>query len=404
MGKVKWTYEACKEEALKYESRIKFSKSNGSAYNSARKNGWLDNICSHMEFIQLPKNFWNKDRCLEEALKYKTREEFKKGSSKAYHVAIRREWYSDICAHMDEIRKPNGYWSFERCKEEALKYSNTTDFINNSIGAYNACTKNKWLEELTKHFKIRGTLKKRFIYAYEFEDNYVYVGLTYDIEKRQISHSISGSVFKHIESTKLKFNFIQITENPIDVEKAKELEGYYLNKYIKEKWIPLNKRKTGGVGGNIYKWTYDNVKNEAFKYKYKTDFIKNSCSAYDAALKNGWLEDVCSHMEIKKRCGYWTIAKCIELSVGCNTISEYRNRSESAYVSVLRNKWQSVVFEKFKVLRLSEKYWTYEKCVQVVKEFKNYKELRKTYYGAYKTINKNKWQNIINIYFKKDEV
>mgnify|MGYP003602204033 CR=1 FL=1 len=404
MSKLKWTFKACKEEALKYDSRVKFSKSNGSAYNSARKNEWLNDICSHMEFIQLPKDFWDKSKCLEEALKYRTREEFKKSSSKAYHFAVRREWYDDICLHMDEIRKPNGYWSFERCKDEALIYNNTTDFINGSVSAYNSCRKNKWLKELTTHFKIKGTLKKRFIYAYEFEDNHVYVGLTYNVVKRQVGHSISGSVFKHIENTKSKFNFIQITESPVDIEKAKELEDYYLNKYIKEGWIPLNKIKTGGVGGNIHKWTYDNVKNEALKYKNRGEFSRNSASSYIAALKNKWLEDVCSHMESKKRCNYWTIDRCIELSVGCSTISEYRNKSESAYMVVLKNKWKSLVFKNFEVLRLSEKYWTYEKCVEVIKKFKNYKELRKVHYGAYKTINKNKWQESINIYFKKDEV
>ncbi len=51
----------------------------------------------------------------------------------------------------------------------------------------------------------------------------------------------------------------------------------------------------------------------------------------------------------------------------------------------------------FLVLYLSER-------IKNEKLLKINKELREVHYGAYKTINKNKWQESINIYFKKDEI
>jgi hypothetical protein len=44
-----WTFERCKEEAMKYNKRNVFKLGSNGAYNSARKNGWLDGVCSHMK-------------------------------------------------------------------------------------------------------------------------------------------------------------------------------------------------------------------------------------------------------------------------------------------------------------------------------------------------------------------
>ena len=48
------------------------------------------------------------------------------------------------------MRKPNGYWTKEKCKEEIEKYTNRSEFQKKSKGAYKACFKNKWIDELFK--------------------------------------------------------------------------------------------------------------------------------------------------------------------------------------------------------------------------------------------------------------
>jgi hypothetical protein len=42
--------ENCATEALKYMNRRAFSLGNSSAYHGADVNGWLDEICAHMDF------------------------------------------------------------------------------------------------------------------------------------------------------------------------------------------------------------------------------------------------------------------------------------------------------------------------------------------------------------------
>lgn len=39
-------------------------------------------------------------------------------------------------------------------------------------------------------------------------------------------------------------------------------------------------------------WSYENVKEEALRFKRRSDFQKNSLSAYTIAYKNSWLDDV----------------------------------------------------------------------------------------------------------------
>lgn len=48
-------------------------------------------------------------------------------------------------------RKPRNYWTYEKCKEESLKYDNRKDFKENSSSAYNTSLKNNWLNDICKH-------------------------------------------------------------------------------------------------------------------------------------------------------------------------------------------------------------------------------------------------------------
>jgi len=48
-------------------------------------------------------------------------------------------------------KKPNGYWTKEKCQEEALKYKIKKDFIKNCRATYDAVSRNKWLNEICSH-------------------------------------------------------------------------------------------------------------------------------------------------------------------------------------------------------------------------------------------------------------
>lgn len=132
-----WTYEKCKEEASKYETRSQFYKGNSSAYNASRSNGWLDDF-----FVR--KN-WDYKACREEAKKYSTINEFSKGCHKAYTVALERnwlqKWFHD--ARHDKVSQ----WTEEMCLKEAKKYTSKVAFQKGSVTAYQVALRKGWIKD-----------------------------------------------------------------------------------------------------------------------------------------------------------------------------------------------------------------------------------------------------------------
>lgn len=141
-----WTYETIRDEALKYKTRGEFQNKSGRAYAVAIKNGWLDSFCKHMIEAKHPNGYWTFDRTREEALKYNNKSDFSKNSNKAYNAAKRNGWLLDICAHMNDGKKPNGYWTLDNVRIEALKYKSRSEFKRNSASAYSYALKNNWLD------------------------------------------------------------------------------------------------------------------------------------------------------------------------------------------------------------------------------------------------------------------
>jgi predicted GIY-YIG superfamily endonuclease len=293
-----WTKDKCQEEALKYKTRIDFKKKSP-AYSQVVKNKWLYELCSHMTYLQKPKDYWTKEKCQEEALKYDTKNEFK-NNSMLYYYSIKNNWLNDICKHMKEIRKPNGYWCYDKCKEESIKYETRSDFQKYSSSAYKKSQQNGWLEEICLHMFKPKNLSYRCIYACEFEDNCVYVGLTNNIKTRKNKHLTykNGPVYKHIKETNTLPNFIKLTEY-LCVEEAILNEGKYVDKYKNDGWKILNSAKTGSVGSNIIYWTKEKCYEESLKYNKITEFMKKSAGAYGAAYRNGWIYEF--NFKIKKR-------------------------------------------------------------------------------------------------------
>jgi hypothetical protein len=289
-----WIKEKCAEEALKYSFRSEFEKYSGGAYYSALRHNWLDDICLHMITHIKPNGYWTYEKCKEEALKCSNKIEFKKNFSRAYFNSRKNNWLDDICLHMTVLRNSNGCWTYEKCKEEALKYKTRSEFNKYCSGGYNSAWKNNWLDDICSHMKIIGNLMKRCVYVYEFPNNYAYVGLTHDFDERNDKHlnintiKISGQVAKHIIKTNL-YPISKLLTDYINIEEAKKFEKYYYDKYKNNDWVMLNKNKTGGIGGNYIVWTKEKCLNELYKYG---DIIKlkiNHKYVYNKIIKNNWL-------------------------------------------------------------------------------------------------------------------
>lgn len=144
-----WNRETCYNEAKKYKTRGEFCEGSKGAYIKALKTGWIDEYSWLKSRQKVSAGFWdNYEHCYEEAKKYTSRRRFQKESTGAYAKALKNGWLNDY-TWLTEIHKPNGYWTYETCYEEAQKYSNRSDFQKHSKGAYLVALKNGWLEDYT---------------------------------------------------------------------------------------------------------------------------------------------------------------------------------------------------------------------------------------------------------------
>lgn len=121
-----WTRDRVIAAARKFTNRTAFKTDAPSAYQTATRRGWLEEVCAHMEPSQKrPNGYWTIERCAAEALKYGTRGEFCRADQTAYQAARHRGWLDDICAHMTSL---NG-WTRERAAQAAKKYRTRDEFV-----------------------------------------------------------------------------------------------------------------------------------------------------------------------------------------------------------------------------------------------------------------------------------
>jgi hypothetical protein len=243
-----------------------------------------------------PNGWWTFEKVREESLKYTTKTEFRKKSETAYQIATRNKWLESACEHLISRKSP-GYWTKETAKEEILKYTKIYDLQKYSISAYNWARKNDMFEELTSHMIPQGSLEARYIYKYLFPDEAVYIGLTCCPTDRESDHlvDIHSSVYKYIEETGLQPTFEVISDLMPSIEASKE-EIRVEKEYREKGFKVLNRAKPGGLGGGRIKWTLEKTKEEALLYNSKKEFIKGSYGAYLAASKNKWIPLICNHM------------------------------------------------------------------------------------------------------------
>ena len=391
-----WTYENCMEESKKYKSRSEFCKGNGSAYNVARKNGWLDEYTWFKRLVK-PNGYWDYERCMEESKKYISRGEFSNGCSRAYEVARKNGWLNDYTWLESKFHAD---WTYETCMEESRNYTTRSEFCKGNGSAYNVARKNGWVDEYTWLKDERFDLYKDNIdsvYVYEFKEfNCAYVGRTLMRCKRKrdiahIFHTDNDAVAKFAKEHNISVPEPIYLEENLTLEDGAKQEEYWLNKYKEDGWTMLNSAKTGSIGAlGKGKWNKKTCMEESKKFKSRSEFQKGSKGAYLAARRNGWLDEYTWFKRLVKPNGYWDYERCMEESKKYMSRGEFQKGNRSAYKVALKNGW----LDDFTWLELKfHADWTYETCMEESKKYNTRNEFKKGSNGAYQSAYKNGWLN-----------
>lgn len=388
-----WTYEKCKEEISKmtYLNELQGT----TILNTLRKNGWYNELIQPL--IRKRNNSWDKESVWKVALKYETRTEFNEKDTGAYLQAVRKGWIDEVCSHMIikcGIKKGESKWTLELIKEIALEVDNRSDFRK---GKYKyvaeIAAKNGWLDEVCSHMNPNINESPRYIYSFIWEEvKLVYVGLTENYKRRENEHLKSKNciVFKTIKEYGSPI-FRLITETPIDVNIAGEYEQKWIDNYIELGYTPVNIAKSGSLGGYSRMWDFESIKEMALNFDNRSDFHRYSGGASEIARKNGWLEEVCSHMELKR--GQWDVFENVQKeALTYRTRKDFAKGCRAASEGAYRNGWMDILFPKENLIQGDMGYWDIKENVELVaKKCKTKSEFYKLYSGAVKGAKRNGW-------------
>jgi hypothetical protein len=325
-----WTKEKCLTEILKYENRSDFRKKSRGAYQACKLNNWFSEEIAKLKVKKVVD--WTKDKCWQLAKRYKSKKDFKINQNGAYLFALRRGWKDEICSHMDAKFT---FWTKEKCKIEASKYKSRSEYARENGASYQFAMKQgeEFMSSICSHMTIKGSRYKRMVYAYEFADNHVYVGLTYNEQKRKDEHlgDKRGPVARHSLKSGISPDYKKL-EDYLDVKDAKNLEQYYIDWYKKAGWLVLNRSKAGALGTTDTLWTKERCHEEALKFNRKEDlrFAQGLGGLYNAARKRGWWDEICSHMNGGNK--RWTKEDCLEFARKCKSISDFQRKYGGAYI------------------------------------------------------------------------
>ena len=264
--------------------------------------------------------------CKNLALKYNVKSHLKEENQYIYRYIIKNGWADEMFGHMKKKVK----YTYEFCKNYVKNFDSIKSLRETNNAIYVTILKNKWNELLDNLTRESGDYL-RILYSYEFKEyNSVYIGLTFDIKKRDIDHHRKGSVFKFVKDHNISHFEPKILEENVEYYNAGAREEYYINIYKNNGWNVLNKAKAGSLGSPVHELNrkiccFDNngelecicTKKEAcekFNIKHKNLVIalrnfNRSCNGHRFIYEDVWnrtgnkcLDEKIIQNEIKKIC------------------------------------------------------------------------------------------------------
>jgi predicted GIY-YIG superfamily endonuclease len=341
---------------------------------------------------------WTKEEVYKEASKYETLTDFQKQAIGAYVSATKNGWMDDLKKNFKILKKN---WTKEEIQEIANNYLARGKFCLENSAACSVARRKGWYEDVVKHMEPVGNKYNRAIYVFEFPDHSAYVGLTGNLKRREKSHmeeEDNSAVLLHMNRIGQKPLMKILSDGYIDFKDAQNMESCMLDKYRSEGWKILNRAKTGSLGSCTRVWTLEMLKKLVKKYKSRTEFVTKEPNAYAAAARNGWLDDVFTDMKrLINPNNTWTYEVVAKEAAKYNKKTDFAKGSPLAYNAARRNGW----FEE-----LTKNYsggitkWTYDLLKKEAKKYKTRKEFATNSASAY---NASIRQNVLDDFFPIDK-
>lgn len=348
----KWNYETCKEEAKKYTSRGEFSEKSPSAWAVAKKNGYIEEY-DWLKPQKHPDGYWTRDMCYDVAKQCKCSSEMYHINGSAYNSAREHGWIDDykwfetpmigalnkqstayvIYAYEDEENKRCYVGLSKNWKKRHSSHKRKKNGRSDSVKQY--------FDYIGKEIPLPIILeegltpeKSRLREDY-WKKEYEKKGwITLNKAKTGKNKSSLGGGFikwNKEECFKEAKKYKSTTEfqmaNPSAQRAARE-NGWQNEYYWFEKREPQNK-----------KWNYSTCEEESRKYTSRGEFSEKSPVAWRISKKNGWLDEYHWLKPKKHFDGFWTEDTCYAEASNYKKFKDFRTQCPTCYGIAKKKGW-----------------------------------------------------------------
>ena len=344
MKEIKWTYEACYNEAKKYKTMKDFCKYSKNAHSIALNKGWLNDYA----WLEREKIYWTEDMIkfeLENG-QYISKVDLRRKNPALYSAAFRRGLLDIFFNNLHQS------YEYNTVREIAKKYKHKRDFQKAEPNMYAACYRLGWLDTFD-WFKPKSSPYKDNIHCVYMRMNeelkIVYVGLTVDFESRMKSEEREKDrVYKYFRDYNVTVppGVKYLGGVPLSTEEAQRIEAKTIEWFANNGWTVLNKAKAGigysAIGSVAKKWTPYRIEKAKNKCQDIKEFREKYPGAYQAAMRSGITIDL---PYTRAQPGYWAEKENCRLAAqDCKSAAEFSQKYPGAYVVSRKNKWVKEFF------------------------------------------------------------
>lgn len=263
----------------------------------------------------------------------------------AHYAARKFGWRESLCADMgwhSRSRRPNGYWTFERCLEDAKRYPNRKAWEAAKTGGHGAASAAKLLSRISK---AMGWRTKKPI-------GYWSVGVCVEHLRKE-----GFSSFTEWQKTK-KHGYASLSRE--DKEAVCAIMG----------WTITEQHPAGY-------WTYERCLEAAEKSGAKSinDWKKTGCKGFVTAASGAkkWTRDIAEKLGWDSAApnGYWTYERCLKAATnsGADNMADFVRLYKKAATGMYRGGWSRKIAEELGWdMTYPPGHWTYEHCLEAAKE------------------------------------
>jgi len=317
-----WTDERVLTEAKKFSSTAEWAESSSSSYVVAKRKKLIPPSMPR----GLVHNQWSKAQITKVAKECRTRGEFRSTYPSAYSIAIDKGWLDEVCSHMLNTAP----WFGPRVIREYL-ISHDIDFVA-EYKFKNDETVRKYpfdfyLPKFNLVIEYQGRQHK-FGWFNDADD-------ASDIQKRdQLKRSFAisnGLHYLELDQTTKKALIQTLDSFVRSIADSSEIAMPSKPRELFEDELQEIETR--------FKWSYGSVKEAIDSCKSIKEFRKKYPTGYDYALKNDIWTELSSNLIKITHHGKYTKQYVTDVAVACSTRSEFKITNKGAWAAAQRNGW-----------------------------------------------------------------